>query len=78
MSEQIGITRNTILNQLQQSYHGKLEQYRPIIGGACSSDPEFLAHLVAWDFTHGQIKDAKIALPVITLASREFPDELVR
>jgi hypothetical protein len=75
MSE-LGVTRTEILNKLNLSLHGKLEGYRDVIGAACKQDPEFLAHLIAWDFINGQIKDTKIALPVITLASKEFPDEL--
>lgn len=72
-----GITRTKLLTELQQSRHGKLAEYRDAIGQACAADPEFLAHIIAHDFINGQIKDTKIALPVITLASREFPDELV-
>ena len=75
MTEQ-GVTRNQIVNELSRSAHGKLNEYEKIIGQACSKDPEFVAHLIAWDFVNGQIKDSKIALPVITLAHREFPDEL--
>ena len=71
-----GITRDQIVNELSRSVHGKLNEYEKIIGQACSKDPEFVAHLIAWDFVNGQIKDSKIALPVITLAHREFPDEL--
>ncbi len=71
-----GITRSEIVNKLNLSLHGDLAGYRVVIGTACKQDPEFLAHLIAWDFVNGQIKDSKLALPVITLATREFPDEL--
>jgi hypothetical protein len=76
MSEQ-GITREQILGELNRSSHGKLAEYAPVIGQASKTDPEFVAHVIAWDFTNGQIKDSKIALPVLTLGEREFPDELV-
>jgi hypothetical protein len=72
-----GIDRNQIVGEVNRSAHGKLSEYSPIIGQACIVDPEFLAHLIAWDFTNGQIKDSKLALPVLTAAHREFPDELV-
>jgi DNA-binding MarR family transcriptional regulator len=72
-----GLSRSEILNKLNLSLHGDLKAYIPVIGSACSQDPEFLAHVISWDFINGQIKDTKIALPVITIASREFPDELV-
>jgi hypothetical protein len=77
MSQELGITRNEIVGKLNLSLHGDLAAYQNVIGAACRQDPEFLAHLIAFDFTNGQIKDTKIALPVITLATREFPDELV-
>ncbi len=73
---ELGVTRNDILGKLNLSLHGDLAGYKPIIESACQQDPEFVSHLIAWDFLNGQIKDSKIALPVITLASREFPDEL--
>ena len=74
---EVGITRTEIINRLNLSLHGDLAAYVPIIGSACQQDPDFLAHLIAYDFLNGQIKDSKIALPVITLASRDFPDELL-
>lgn len=72
-----GISRDQIVNELNRSAHGKLEEYRAIVGGASKTDPEFCAHLISWDFVNGQIKDSKIAIPVITIGEREFPDELV-
>lgn len=76
MKEQ-GTSREQIVNELSRSAHGKLSEYIPIIGSACRVDPEFTAHLIAWDFINGQVKDSKVALPVITLLEREFPEELV-
>ena len=72
-----GVSRNQILNELNRSAHGNLKEYGPIINEACRVDAEFLSHLIAYDFTNGQIKDSKIALPVLTVAHREFPEELV-
>jgi len=74
---ELGVTRNEIVNKLNLSLHGDLPAYQGVIGAACKQDPEFVAHLISFDFTNGQIKDSKIALPVITLASRDFPDELI-
>lgn len=72
-----GITREAILNELSRSAHGKLGEYFPIINPATKVDPEFVAHLIAWDFINGQVKDSKLAIPVLTLQEHEFPDELV-
>src|SRR5260370_14606703 len=77
MATETGITRTQIVNELSKSLHGKLAGYNEIIGTACRQDPEFLAHLISFDFISGQIKDTKIALPVITLATREFPEDLL-
>lgn len=74
--EQTAVTRAQIINELSKSVHGKLAEYGPVIGQACAADPEFVAHLIAFDFTNGQIKDTKTALPVLTLSRREFPSEL--
>lgn len=74
---EIGLVRADIINKLNLSLHGDLKAYRPVIGEACRQDPEFLAHLIAYDFINGQIRDSKIALPVITIGSQDFPDELV-
>lgn len=76
-TQELGIQRQDIIGKLNLSVHGDLQAYNAVIGAACKQDPEFLAHLIAFDFTNGQIKDTKVALPVITLASKEFPDELV-
>lgn len=76
-SQELAVHRQDIIGKLNLSLHGDLVAYNAVIGAACRQDPEFLAHLIAFDFTNGQIKDTKIALPVITLACREFPDELV-
>jgi hypothetical protein len=70
-SEQ-GITRNTIINELSRSPHGKLEEYTPVCVEAAKSEAEFLAHLIAFDKLNGQVRDAKVALPVISLSVAEF------
>jgi hypothetical protein len=68
-----GTTRNDILNRLTLSVHGDLNKYRSFTESACADDPEFLAHLIAWDYVNGTVKDTKVALPIITLGSRSFP-----
>ena len=77
MANETGVTRTEIVNKLNLSLHGDLTAYNAVVGQACKQDPEFLAHLIAFDYVNGQIKDTKVALPVITLASKDFPDELV-
>lgn len=72
-----GLTKNRIISELSKSKHGALAEYVSIGQQATKQDPEFMAHLIAWDHIKGQIRDAKIALPVISFSVAEFPEELV-
>ena len=72
-----GLTKNRIIAELSKSKHGTLAEYVPIGQQAAKQDPEFLAHLIAWDHKKEQIRDAKIALPVISFSVAEFPEGLV-
>jgi hypothetical protein len=65
-----GITKQKIIAELTRSPHGKLNEYVQIGVPACQQDPDFVAHLIAWDCIKGQLRDAKVALPVIALYSR--------
>lgn len=71
-----GITKNQIISELAKSPHGKLEEYVPLGQAAAKQDPEFLAHLIAWNQVKGQVRDSKAALPVVSLSIKEFPKEL--
>jgi len=72
-----GLTKNQILSELSRSPHGKLEEYVPVGLKAAKQEPEFLAHLIAWDAKNGQIRDAKAALPIVSLSEPSYPQELV-
>jgi hypothetical protein len=43
---------------------------------ATGEDPEFMAHLIAWNDEHGQVRDSKVALPVLFVQAYTKPDEL--
>jgi hypothetical protein len=75
MAEQ-GITKQRIVAELTRSSHGALKDYVSIGKQAVQQEGEFFQHLIAWDRTHGQIRDSKVALPVIGLAF-ENDEELV-
>lgn len=68
-----GLSKNEIISLLTKSEHSKgkaesLEKtYFPIAKKAAESDPEFLAHLIAWNERNGSIRDSKIALPIASL-----------
>ena len=67
MAEQ-GLTKQRIVAELSRSSHGALKDYVPIGKQAVQQEGEFTAHLIAWDKKNGQIRDSKVALPVIGLA----------
>ena len=64
-----GYTRNEIISVLTKSPHGDLKEYEAIGLPASKEDPDFFAHLIAWNHFKGQIRDSKVALPVIAMAS---------
>lgn len=68
---EVGLTRNRIISELARSTHKKLDEYVPAAQRAIAEQPEFLAHLIAWNFEKGQIRDSKAALPIITLTFQE-------
>ena len=63
-----GVSKNRLIAELSKSPHGALKEYLPIGKQAVQQEGEFFSHLIAWDRTHGQIRDSKVALPVIGLA----------
>lgn len=65
--EQITITKQRIIADLSRSAHSKLDEYAPITRAAVQHEPEFLAHLIAWNERVGQVRDSKVALPVVSL-----------
>lgn len=75
--ERTEITKNQIISELSKSPHGKLSEYLNVGRLAAQKEPEFLAHLISWDRTHGQIRDAKAALPIVTMTVPEYPDDLM-
>jgi hypothetical protein len=66
MAEQL-LDKKAVIAQLVRSPHGKLLDYAPVATTAARQDPEFYAHLIAWNHQKGSIRDAKVALPIFTL-----------
>jgi len=69
-------TKPQIIAALTQSPHGNLDAYAPIAAQAVATDPDFYAHLVAWNALKGQVRDAKVALPVLGLVPPVDPVHL--
>lgn len=72
-----GLTKNQVIEVLTRSPHGDLKSYLPVALRAAQEDPDFFAHLIAWNHEKGAVRDSKIALPVATLATSAFPAGLV-
>ncbi len=70
-----GLTKRQIITELTRSTHGDLKQFVPIGARAVAQDEEFFAHLIAWNQVKGQIRDSKVALPVIALAGKDLDPE---
>jgi len=73
--ESTALTKQKIVAELSRSPHGKLTEYLDVGTQAARLEPEFFAHLIAWDALKGQVRDAKVALPIISLTS--MPNDLV-
>jgi hypothetical protein len=76
MSELNSLTKNRIISELTKSPHGKLEEYLDIGVAASAQEPEFMAHLVAWNAINGQVRDSKVALPIVTMKEWNVDNEL--
>ena len=63
-----GISKQRLIAELSRSAHGALKEYVPIGKQAVQTEGVFFQHLIAWDRTHGQIRDSKVALPIVGLA----------
>ncbi len=72
-----GLTKNQIIASLTRSTHGNYADYVPLTQGAIADNPEFLAHLIAYNEIKGTIRDSKVAIPIITLADASFDAELL-
>jgi hypothetical protein len=75
-----GLTRQRIISELTRAPHAKLQTYiekvpAKVPGGylhgvavtAVVQDEEFIAHLIAWSAERGELRDIKVALPVIAV-----------
>ena len=63
-----GVTKQSLIANLSRSSHGALKEYVPLAKVGFQQEPEFTSKLLAWDRTHGQIRDSKVALPIIGLS----------
>lgn len=67
-----GVSKLAILTEATRSAHSALNEYVPVISQAARDESEFMAHMIPYLSDQGSIRDANIALPVITLSVPEF------
>ena len=58
---------NELVNSLSQSAHGDYDKYKDITYKAAENDPDFLAHFIAWSIAKSEIRDSKVAIPILSL-----------
>jgi len=66
------ITVNQLVTELIKSPHGNLREYGVTALRLLREDPFLFHHLIAWNERNGQIRDAKVALPVYGLTDKEL------
>lgn len=68
MVSEASLTKPETIAILTRSPHGQLESYIPVATAAVRADADFFAHLVSWSHVKSEVRDAKVALPLIALA----------
>lgn len=74
MVEQATISRNQLVNQILRIGHGDLSTYIPVGLQAVQDEPDLFAHLIAWNHIKGEVRDSKVALPVMALRGPADPE----
>lgn len=65
--EKTHVTHAQTINQILRVGHGDLSIYADIGLAAVRHEPELFAHLIAWNQVKGEVRDSKVALPIIAL-----------
>lgn len=63
--EQTIISQNQMVNEILHIGHGDLSIYTQKGLAAVIAEPELFGHLIAWNQNKGQIRDSKVALPIL-------------
>ena len=66
-----GLSKNQLVSQLIKISHGELSAYTDIGFQALSQDEDLFAHMISWNVRKGEIRDSKVALPIIALRGRK-------
>ena len=71
--ERTSVSQTQLVNQVLGIGHGDLSIYNTIGLLAAEHEAELLGHLIAWNQNKGEIRDNKVALPVLALRGK--PDQ---
>jgi len=61
------VSRNQLISEILHIGHGDLSIYNNIGIKATKAEPELFAHLIAWNHVKGEVRDSKVALPILAL-----------
>lgn len=78
MTQELSFDINELVAVLNKSPHRDLSEYIPIADKAMKSDPLFFHHFLAWNHIKGQIRDAKVALPVLGLTAKSTRPQVLQ
>lgn len=67
MPEQALYSQSRLITSLMRIGHGDLTIYIPPALPAATSDPNLFAHFVAWNHKKSEVRDGKVAFPVIAM-----------
>lgn len=56
-----------LVNQILKIGHGDLSVFTSTGTYAAQNEPELFGHLISWNTKHGQVRDSKVALPILAL-----------
>lgn len=76
MKESTVVSRNQLISNILHIGHGSLNIFKDIALKGVESEPELFGHLIAWNYKRGQVRDSKVALPVLALQGPLDDDEL--
>jgi len=65
------ISRNRIVSSLMHIGHGDLSIFTDVGIKAAKEEDELLGHFISWNSKHGEVRDSKVAFPILALRGRK-------
>jgi len=70
------LSTQQLIGGLVKSVHKSLDLYKVDALKVVNQDPDLFAHLIAWNQKNGEIRDAKVAFPVLALRGDTGPQKI--